>query len=205
MCPLMDNDYGFTQREADTVYFPKKLTAAFAVIGDRMFADMGIKFYHLAVLRVVYSNDGIDQKGIRNTVPFDKSRISVVVRELLDQGFLRDSATGRSSSLHLTELGMKAVSRTNEYRKVVSEEIFGEFTKAEMEFMDEAFQRLNDLLDILGDPVLSQAEKKERFLTKSDDVLKKMKAAGEKEDYEEGYRHVITRLIELQCCLRISI
>ena len=148
----MDNDYGFTQREADTVYFPKKLTAAFAVIGDRMFADMGIKSYHLAVLRVVYSNDGIDQKGIRNTVPFDKSRISVVVRELLDQGFLRDSATGRSSSLHLTELGMKAVSRTNEYRKVVSEEIFGEFTKAEMEFMDEAFQRLNRRLnDILAE------------------------------------------------------
>jgi ribulose 1,5-bisphosphate carboxylase large subunit-like protein len=47
---------------------------------------------------------------------------------------------------------MKAVSRTNEYRKVVSEEIFGEFTKDEMEFMDEAFQRLNRRLnDILAE------------------------------------------------------
>ncbi len=146
----MDN-YGFTQKEADTFYFPKKMTQAIAVIGDKLFSDLGIKSYHLAVLRVIYSNEGIDQKSIRKVIPFDKSRISVVVRELLDGGFITDSATGRSSSLHLTELGHRAVARTDEFRRQVNEEIFGQFTKEEMEFLNKSFVRLNDRLnEIIG-------------------------------------------------------
>ena len=143
----MEQDYGFTQIEADTLYFPKKMTATLGVIGDRLFADLGLKSYHLSELRVIYANDGIDQKSIRNVIPFDKSRISVVVRELLDAGFVTDSASGRSSSLHLTELGRTAVSRTNEYKRLVSEEIFRDFSEEEMKFLDEAFVRLNKRLN----------------------------------------------------------
>lgn len=141
------DDIGFTQIEADTLYFPKKMTQALGVIGDELFADLGIKSYHLSVLRVIYSNDGIDQKGIRKVIPFDKSRISVVVRELLDGGFVTDSASGRSSSLHLTDLGMTAVSRTEQFRKAVDVDIFGEFTAEEKEFMNQAFIRLNNRLN----------------------------------------------------------
>ena len=141
------DDLGFTQIEADTLYFPKKMTQALGVIGDGLFADLGIKSYHLSVLRVIYSNDGIDQKGIRKVIPFDKSRISVVVRELLDGGFVTDSASGRSSSLHLTDLGMTAVSRTEQFRKAVDVDIFGEFTAEEKEFMNQAFIRLNNRLN----------------------------------------------------------
>lgn len=142
-------DYGFTQIEADTLYFPKKMTQVLSVIGDKLFADIGIKTYHLAVLRVVYANDGIDQKGIREFIPFDKSRISVVVRDLLDNGFVKDSATGRSSSLHLTDKGMDAVKRTPEFSKVVNKDIFGDFTEDELKFLNESFVRLNKRLNEL--------------------------------------------------------
>jgi len=143
-------DYGFTQMEADTLYFPKKMTQVLTVIGDRLFTDLGIKSYHLAVLRVIYSNDGIDQKSIRSIIPFDKSRISVVVRELLDGGFVTDSASGRSSSLHLTDKGIEAVSRTPEFKKLVNQDIFGDFTEEEMQFLNDSFVRLNKRLnDIL--------------------------------------------------------
>ncbi len=144
----MEN-YGFTQIEADTLYFPKKMSQVLGVIGDKLFADIGIKTYHLAVLRVIFANDGIDQKGIRDFIPFDKSRISVVVRELLDNGFVKDSATGRSSSLHLTDRGMAAVKRTPEFSEVVSKDIFGEFTEDEMNFLNQAFVRLNTRLNAL--------------------------------------------------------
>ena len=115
--PRNMDDYGFTQVEADTLYFPKKMTQVLAIIGDKLFADLGIKSYHLSVLRVIYDHDGIDQKSIRKVIPFDKSRISVVVRELLDGGFVVDSASGRSSSLHLTEKGQEAVARMREARE----------------------------------------------------------------------------------------
>ena len=68
------DDYGFTQVEADTLYFPKKMTQVLAIIGDKLFADLGIKSYHLSVLRVIYDHDGIDQKSIRKVIPFDTSR-----------------------------------------------------------------------------------------------------------------------------------
>lgn len=141
------DDYGFTQIEADTLYFPKKMTQVLAIIGDKLFADLGIKSYHLSVLRVIYDHDGIDQKSIRKVIPFDKSRISVVVRELLDGGFVVDSASGRSSSLHLTDKGQEAVARTPEFKRLVNEDIFGDFTADEMKFMDESFVRLNKRLN----------------------------------------------------------
>ncbi len=144
----MEN-YGFTQIEADTLYFPKKMTQVLGVIGDKLFADLGIKTYHLAVLRVIYANDGIDQKGIRDFIPFDKSRISVVVRELLDNGFVKDSATGRSSSLHLTDTGTAAVKRTPEFSQAVNKDIFGGFTDDEKDFLNRAFVRLNARLNEL--------------------------------------------------------
>ncbi len=142
-------DYGFSQIEADTLYFPKKMTQVLAMIGDKLFADIGIKTYHLAVLRVVYANDGIDQKGIREFIPFDKSRISVVVRDLLDNGFVKDSATGRSSSLHLTDKGQEAVKRTPEFSRAVNKDIFGDFTEDELRFLNESFVRLNARLNVL--------------------------------------------------------
>ena len=142
-------EYGFSDKEVQTLFFGKKMATAVNIAGETVLGGYGIKSYHLAVLRVIASQDGVEQKGIRKIIPFDKSRISVVVRELTEGGFIFDSGRGRSSSLHLTDKGKEAVRLTPEYRKKVEEIIFSPFTQAEMENMDAMFTKLNARLDFI--------------------------------------------------------
>ena len=140
-------DYGFTQREIDTFFFGKKMVAAISIVGDRILEEYGIKSYHLALLRVISSQDGIDQKSIRNTIPFDKSRISVIVRELSDWGFVYDSGSGRSSSLHLTDKGKEVVKVTPEYSKKVEAAVLPDLTDEELEVLNRVFDKLNNRME----------------------------------------------------------
>ena len=142
-------DYGFTQKEIDTLFFGKKMVAAIGSVGDKILEDYGIKSYHLALLRVISSNDGIDQKSIRKTIPFDKSRISVIVRELSDWGFIYDSGSGRSSALHLTDKGKEAVKVTPEYTRKVEETIMPDLSEEERQVLNKVFEKLNTRLDML--------------------------------------------------------
>ena len=144
-------DYGFTQKEIDTFFFGKKMVAAISIVGDRILEEYGIKSYHLALLRVISSQDGIDQKSIRKTIPFDKSRISVIVRELSDWGFIYDSGSGRSSSLHLTDKGKETVKVTPEYSRKVEKEVLPDLTEEELEVLNKVFEKLNHRMDdIIG-------------------------------------------------------
>ena len=142
-------DYGFSQKEIDTLFFGKKMVAALNSVGDRILEDYGIKTYHLALLRVISSQDGIDQKSIRKTIPFDKSRISVIVRELSDWGFIYDSGSGRSSALHLTDKGKEAVKVTPEYTRKVEKAILPDLTPEELDVLNKVFEKLNAHLDTL--------------------------------------------------------
>ena len=140
-------DYGFTQKEIDTFFFGKRMVAAIGIVGDKVLEDYGIKSYHLALLRVISSQDGIDQKGIRTTIPFDKSRISVIIRELSDWGFVYDTGSGRSSALHLTDKGKEAVKVTPEYTRIVEKEVLPDLSEEELEVLDRVFEKLNRRMD----------------------------------------------------------
>ena len=140
-------DYGFTQKEIDTFFFGKRMVAAIGIVGDKVLEDYGIKSYHLALLRVISSQDGIDQKGIRKTIPFDKSRISVIIRELSDWGFVYDTGSGRSSSLHLTDKGKEAVKVTPEYTRIVEKEVLPDLSEEELEVLNRVFEKLNRRMD----------------------------------------------------------
>ncbi len=142
-------DYGFSQKEIDTLFFGKKMVAALNSVGDKILEDYGIKTYHLALLRVISSQDGIDQKSIRKTIPFDKSRISVIVRELSDWGFIYDSGSGRSSALHLTDKGKEAVKVTPEYTRKIEMTIMPDLTQEERNVLNKVFEKLNARLDTL--------------------------------------------------------
>ena len=125
------------------------MAAAISSVGDKVLEDYGIKSYHLALLRVISSQDGIDQKSIRNTIPFDKSRISVIVRELSDWGFIYDSGAGRSSALHLTDKGKEAVKITPEYTKKVEKAILPDLTAEELDVLNKVFEKLSARLETI--------------------------------------------------------
>lgn len=136
-----------TEMEKILNFLPKKMERVISNLGDRYLSDIGLKSYHVPVICVICCNDGVDQKSIRETVPFDKSRISVIVRELLDAGLVYDSASGRSSSLHLTQKGLETVEPIIEFKKRVTEDICCIFNEEETAMMNDIFFRLNTHLD----------------------------------------------------------
>lgn len=71
-------------------------------------SEMGLKSYHILFLLPIERNGGMSQKDIRERVPYDKSRVSMVVGELIAMGLVVDERTGKTSSLRLTERGEKA-------------------------------------------------------------------------------------------------
>lgn len=143
------DDWGLTEMEQVVHYFPKKIERVVSLLGEKYFAPLGLKSYHAAAIRVIHTNDGITQKEIRESIPFDKSRISVIVRELIDGGFVVNTASGRSSSLHLTERGKAVLSHTLNFRDHLDEEIFSIFSKDEKEVIENYFLRLDGHLDEL--------------------------------------------------------
>lgn len=68
-------------------------------------SEMGLKSYHVLFMLPIERNDGMSQKEIRERIPYDKSRISMVVGELIAMGLVIDERTGKTSSLRLTEKG----------------------------------------------------------------------------------------------------
>ena len=57
--------------------------------------DLPIKEYHIPFILMIGYYDGISQKEINERVPFDKSRISVIVNELIKLKYVEDSNSGR--------------------------------------------------------------------------------------------------------------
>ena len=64
---------------------------------------------------------------------------------------------------------------------------------------------LIDLQDILGNSLLTEAEIREQFNAKADELLKRWESAGKKEDYPEGYRHVSARILDIRCRFGMSV
>ncbi len=71
-------------------------------------SEMGLKSYHILILLQIERHGGLSQKEIREHVPFDKSRVSMIVSELTAMGLAVDEGIGKTSSIRLTENGSAA-------------------------------------------------------------------------------------------------
>jgi DNA-binding MarR family transcriptional regulator len=130
-------------------FLPSKLKKAVSKIAADFITETSLKEYYFPVLQAIYYKDGITQKEITAYLPFDKSRISVVVNELIDNGFVTDSGEGRSSCLHLTEEGKNANAAARMYNTIVFDKMFEGFTQEELDEAVRFFSKLDRRLDDL--------------------------------------------------------
>ncbi len=75
--------------------------------------EFGFKYYYIPFLLAIRNQPGISQKILCESIPLDKSRVSIVVRELIRSGYVRNDSTGKVWSINLTPSG-EAVSRKAE-------------------------------------------------------------------------------------------
>ena len=128
-------------------YLPSKMDKAVRAVTEDIISDVPIKSYHYPVLRLIWAKDGITQKEINADVPFDKSRISVIVHELMDMEMVTDTGKGRTSSLHITEKGIDAVNKTRGFTRVALDRIMAAFSDDEKKAVHDFFIKLDAHLD----------------------------------------------------------
>ncbi len=104
-----------------------RITSSEKVEGD------GFRYYHIPFLVAMERSPGISQKGLCERVPLDKSRVSIVVRELISLGLCANDSTGKVWSLNLTPKGKEAYAKAMQVTIDLDTEIFSVLTDEEKE------------------------------------------------------------------------
>ena len=129
--------------------FPTKIKQCMDMIVSSYMLDSGIRLPHLMTVAVVGALDNPSQKEVREHLPFDKSYISILVRELIDMGCVVNKGEGKIQSLELTEDGrhMEAVSRM--VKDIISANLFKDFDDGERMTFESCLRKLENRTDIL--------------------------------------------------------
>lgn len=122
------------------IFIPVKIEKCTTLLSNEYLDGSALKFYHIPYLYQIHSSDGISQKQLNEVIPFDKSRISIVVRELIDNGLVTDTGTKRNSSLHLTDKGVNILPLCKMFIELVKKEIFGENDIFDPEYIKKTFE-----------------------------------------------------------------
>lgn len=135
----------------ETVYMmncaSKKSSKCMIQETDAKLGHLGLKFYHVLVLATIGFKPGSSQKNIRENTPFTKARVSIIVSELIDMGYVVNNSKGKAASLHLTEVGMEVFGIAediffNHHRNMLST-----LTEEEYEIFQEIILKVNARLD----------------------------------------------------------
>ena len=113
--------------------------------------DSGFKHYHIPFLVAIARTPGVSQKGLCEKVPLDKSRVSIVVRELIGLGLAVNTSTGTVWSLSLTPAGIEAYNKSMDTTNRIDEAIFSAVSADEMESFLDTAQKLSLHIDKISD------------------------------------------------------
>lgn len=109
--------------------------------------EMGLKSYHPLFLLPIERESGMSQKDLRECVPYDKSRVSMVVGELIAMGLVTDEGRGKTSVLRLTDSGREACRSFREMMESFNGEILSVLTEEELSMFLLCMHKLGSRVD----------------------------------------------------------
>ena len=80
-------------------------------------------------------------------VPFNKARVSIIVSELMEMGYVADVSKGKSSSLFLTEEGKDIYEISSGIFMLHHEMLLSVFLEAEREVLHRMMIKMDEVLD----------------------------------------------------------
>jgi len=107
----------------------------------------GFRHYHIPFLVAIARSPGISQKGLCERVPLDKSRVSIVVRELISLGLAVNSSTGKVWSLNLTTKGTDAYEKAMDTTIKMDESMLSVLTDEERQTFFDISQKITERID----------------------------------------------------------
>ena len=120
--------------------FLDRISRCVRYISSEEAEECGFKHYHIPFLLAIGKNPGISQKGLCERIPFDKSRVSIVVRDLMDRGYAVNGSTGKVWSLSLTPSGEAASRKSREIIAGIYGGLFAGVPEGDMEILKRVLQ-----------------------------------------------------------------
>ena len=132
--------------------FPKKMNQCVKLFASLYLKDTRIKPQYLIFISGIGNSDGISQKDLNELVPFDKSYVSTVVRELIELGFVYNDSSGKVHCLRLTDFGRDIYAMSSMMFDLLDKTMFDVLTDEEKRALEQIMQKLNNRADeIIGE------------------------------------------------------
>ena len=129
--------------------FPRKMNQCVRMYADNYLHDTRVKPQYLLLISRIGSKDGISQKEINEEVPFDKSYISTMVRDLIDLGYVYNDSSGKLHNLHLTDQGKDIYAMSKMMFDLLDRSLFEVLTDDEKEQLGVIMKKLDARVDEL--------------------------------------------------------
>lgn len=126
------------------VGFPKKMNLCMRGYADKYLRDTRIKPPYLILIFHIGRREGISQKELIDEVPFDKSYISTMVRDMTELGLVYNDSTGKVHSLHLTDQGRDIYAMSRMMFELLDRNLFDVLTEEEKDTLGVIMRKLND-------------------------------------------------------------
>lgn len=129
---------------------PKKSSKVLIREVDRELGHLGLRSYHIMVISLIGFEPDTTQKKIIERTFFTKARVSNIVAELLDEGYVVNMSSGKTSSLRLTEKGESVFEVSKRIYDRSNTEVISALTDEEStifgKLLDKLDARLNDMI-----------------------------------------------------------
>lgn len=109
--------------------FADKFKRCLKTVAEPFLRETGLKVHHIIFISRIGRSEGISQKDLKSQLPYDKSRVSMVITELIALGIVEDQSVGKTAHLELTEKGQAL------YREVL--EIAADFKRKLTDGLDD--------------------------------------------------------------------
>jgi DNA-binding MarR family transcriptional regulator len=116
-------------------------------VAEPYLKEKDLRLHHMLFIYNIGSHPGTSQKQLRNYLPYDKSRVSMVITELIEMGLVEDRNEGKLAELVLTEKGKAIYSEVKVLALDFKQQLLAGFTDEEKTFLLNCLNRFDKNMD----------------------------------------------------------
>lgn len=128
-----------------------KFKRCFKYLAEPYLKERGLKVYHILFIYNIGNHPGTSQKQLRAHLPYDKSRVSMVITDLTDMDMVENVNDGKISSLYLTDRGKVIYSEVKTFALDFKKRLLNGFTDDERAVLIRCMDKFDRNMDVILD------------------------------------------------------
>lgn len=126
---------------------PDKMHRFFRIMTMKYLVNTQIKHYHIPFIIYFGYHPGASQKDVSSFLPFDKSRVSTVIHELMDMNIIVNESECKVSSIRLTENGKNLFAMCTMLQEIIRNALLSDLTEDEIRVFGNLVTKLDRKMD----------------------------------------------------------